>query len=137
MVVMKLESYLLFALLAVFVVSNVGAIVFGHPSPDRARRAIPWLQRSTSLQLAIMAWLFWALAARETPLAAFSLLVAIGMSLSFVADLIMAEIIRLPNRVMGGIVVFGLAHLTYIAAYAAGGRALNVLTPTVWAACVA
>ena len=83
-----------------------------------------------------MAWLFWALAARETPLAAFSLLIAIGMSLSFVADLIMAEIIRLPNRVMGGIVVFGLAHLTYIGAYVSGGGALGILRAPLWGGAV-
>ncbi len=130
-------SALLWVLLAVFALSNAAAIAFGSTSPDRTRRAIPWLQRSTSLQLAIMAWLFWLLGARSTALNLFSLLIAVGMSVSFVADLIMAEVIRLPNRVMGGIVVFGVAHLAYIAAYAAGGRALSVLTPTVWAACVA
>ena len=123
---------LLFTLLAIFVTSNIAAIAFGKPSADRARRAIPWLQRSTSLQLAIMAWLFWVLAARDTALATFSLLIAVGMSLSFIADLIMAEIIRLPNRVMGGIVVFGLAHLTYIGAYVSGGQALGILDMARW-----
>jgi uncharacterized membrane protein YhhN len=127
---------LLYTLLALFVISNIAAIALGKPSADRARRAIPWLQRSTSLQLAIMAWLFWALAARGTPLAAFSLLIAVGMSLSFVADLIMADIIRLPNRVMGGIVVFGLAHLTYIGAYVSGGQALGILRAPLWGGAV-
>lgn len=128
---------LLWILLALFLLSNIAAIAFGKPSPDRTRRAIPWLQRSTSLQLAIMAWLFWALGLRETALSLFSLLIAAGMSVSFVADLIMAEILRAPNRVMGGIVVFGAAHITYIAAYAAGGMALGVMNGPVWAVCIA
>ncbi|MBI3243833.1 MAG: lysoplasmalogenase [Chloroflexi bacterium] len=130
-------SLTLFSLLALFILSNIAAILFGQPSPDRTRRAIPWLQRSTSLQLAIMAWLFWVLAARGTALATFALLIAFGMSISFVADLIMAEIIRLPNRVLGGIVVFGLAHLTYIAAYVAGGQALGILRAPLWGGAVA
>ncbi len=127
---------LLYTLLALFILSNAAAIAFGTPSPDRTRRAIRWLQRSTSLQLAIMAWLFWLLAARETKLSAFALLVAAGMSISFIADLIMAEIIRAPNRVMGGIVVFGLAHLTYIGAYVSGGQALGILRPPLWGGAV-
>ena len=131
MVVMKLESYLLFALLAVFVVSNVGAIVFGHPAPDRTRRAIPWLQRSTSLQLAIMAWLFWLLGARPTPLSSYSLLIAVGMSVSFAADLIMAEAARAPKLLAGGIVVFGIAHLVYLSAYWVGGLALGILNAAI------
>jgi hypothetical protein len=120
---------LLYSLLGLFIISNLAAIVFGKPSPDRTRRAIPWLQRSTSLQLAIMAWLFWGLGARDTPLAGYALLIALGMSLSFIADLIMAEIIRLPNRVLGGIVTFGLAHLIYLGAYISGGTVLGLLRP--------
>jgi len=123
---------LLCALLALFLLSNIAAIVFGKPSPDRTRHAIPWLQRSTSLQLAMMAWLFWGFGARQTTLAMYALLIAIGMSLSFVADLIMAEMIRLPNRVLGGIVVFGAAHLFYIAAFLSGGASLGLWRPDLW-----
>lgn len=124
---------LLYGLLALFFLSNVAAIAFGKPSADRTHRAIPWLQRSTSLQLAFMAWLFWGSGAQATALATYALLIAVGMSLSFIADLIMAEMIRLPNRVTGGVVVFGLAHLTYIGAYVSGGVVLGLLRPVLLA----
>lgn len=96
--------------------ANVAALGFGQLNAGGTSRAIPWLQRSTSLMLAVVAWLFYLLAAASDSVAIFALWIAIGMSLSFVADLIMAEIIRLPNRVIGGIAVFALAHLSYLAA---------------------
>lgn len=112
-----------------FVVSNAAALIWGRPNIERTRRAIPWLQRSTSLQLAVLAWLFYLLGGRGTPLAAWTLGTAIGMSLSFVADLIMAQMIPLPNYVLGGMVVFALAHAAYIIAYLAGGQTLGILQP--------
>jgi hypothetical protein len=43
--------------------------------------------------------------------------VALGMAASFIGDLIMARLIRLPNRLIGGMVAFGIAHGLYITAY--------------------
>ena len=40
-----------------------------------------------------------------------------GMVASFVGDLIMARLIPLPNRLIGGMLAFGLAHALYIMAY--------------------
>ena len=118
--------YVAYALLAVFVVSNVAALALGTPNPTRTRRALPWLQRSTSLQLALLAWVF-SLAGRDTALAPWTLGIAIGMSVSFVADLIMAQMIRLPNHVLGGMVVFALAHTAYLWAYVQLGQRLGLL----------
>jgi hypothetical protein len=114
-------------LTAVFILSNAAALIGGRPNAERTRRSIPWLQRSTSLQLAVLAWLFFLMGGRGTPLAAWTLGIAIGMSLSFVADLIMAQMIPLPNHVLAGMVVFGLAHTAYITAYLVGGQALDLL----------
>lgn len=44
---------------------------------------------------------------------------------AYAGDLIMAEMIPLPNRVMGGIFVYGVAHLVYISGYLALGRHLS------------
>ena len=117
------------ALLAVFAVSNVAALALGTPNPTRTRRALPWLQRSTSLQLALLAWVF-VVAGRGTPLAPWTVGIAAGMSVSFVADLIMAQMIRLPNHVLGGMVVFALAHTAYLWAFAQLGQRLGLLRPT-------
>lgn len=110
---------------ALAIIGNALALLLGRPNAARTSRAIPWLQRSTSLLLALAAWGFYLTGAIATALAPFALSVAVGMSLSFVADLIMAEIIRLPNRVLGGIAVFALAHLAYIAAILLLARALG------------
>ncbi|NNJ12442.1 lysoplasmalogenase [Chloroflexales bacterium ZM16-3] len=125
------------ALGALAALSNLLAILLGRPNAEGTSRAIPWLQRSTSLMLALAAWAFYLLSAMPTPLAAFSLAIAIGMSVSFVADLIMAEIIRMPNRVIGGIVVFAVAHLAYIAATLLLARALGRIPLFAMLACAA
>lgn len=103
----------LFILVIGFIGSNVAAVWYGEDNEDRTRRAIPMLQRSTSLQLAVIAWFIWIFGARGTSFSSFGMLIAIGMSLSFVADLIMAGMIRLKNRVIGGIVAFGMVHIIY------------------------
>ncbi|MFY9115214.1 MAG: lysoplasmalogenase [Dethiobacteria bacterium] len=40
-----------------------------------------------------------------------------GMVLSFLGDLTMAEIIKVPNRLIGGMSAFGCAHILYIIAF--------------------
>ncbi len=125
------------ALGALAALANLLALLLGRPNAEGTSRAIPWLQRSTSLMLALAAWGFYLAGAAGSPLAPFSLAVAVGMSVSFVADLIMAEIIRLPNRVIGGIVVFAIAHLAYIAATLLLARALGRTPLAAMLACAA
>ncbi len=103
-------------LIGLATVANLLALVFGHPNAAGTGRMIPWLQRSTSLLLALAAWSLALLGAGGAAAAPYAYGIAVGMSLSFVADLIMAEVIRVPDRVLGGIAVFGLAHLAYLAA---------------------
>jgi hypothetical protein len=111
-------------LVALVALANLAAYVLGRPSAAATGRMIPWLQRSTSAVLAVAAWALVALGPAGSAARAYALWVACGMSLSFVADLIMAEMIRLPNRVLGGMAVFGLAHLAYLAGMAGLNRAL-------------
>lgn len=122
---------LLFGLTVIFALSNVAAIALGQTSADRTHRAVPWLQRSTSAQLAVIAWLFWIFTARGTVLSPAVFLLSTGMSCSFIADLIMAGMIRLPNRVIGGIVVFGLVHGLYITSYLEAWRVTDDIDWTV------
>ncbi len=39
-----------------------------------------------------------------------------GMCASFIGDLVMARLIPMPNRLIGGMLAFGVAHLLYITA---------------------
>lgn len=113
-------------LIGLAAIGNLTALVFGRPNVAGTGRMIPWLQRSTSLVLALAAWALVLLGAGGSAVAPYAYGVAIGMSLSFLADLIMAEMIRVPNRVLGGMAVFGLAHLAYLVALGILDQALGL-----------
>jgi hypothetical protein len=68
-----------------------------------------------SVSLAGAAFLIWRSSAPAT--AAYSQWVLAGMSASVVGDFIMAKLLPLPNRLIGGMVAFGAAHALYITAY--------------------
>ncbi len=68
-----------------------------------------------SLSLLVAAFLAWQSSSRL--FAAYSQWVLLGMLASFVGDLIMARFIPLPNRLIGGMIAFGIAHALYITAY--------------------
>lgn len=113
-------------LIGLAAVSNLIALALGRPNAKGTGRMIPWLQRSTSLMLAAAAWATALLGAGGSAAAPYAYWVAFGMSLSYLADMIMAEMIRVPDRVLGGMVVFGLAHLAYLAGLVGLDRALGL-----------
>jgi hypothetical protein len=116
----------LWALLGVWAAALVAAFAFGQYNADRTRHSIRPLLMLTSVLLVVMAALFWLGAARNTPLSGFSLFIALGMATSFVGDLIMAEYLRTPQRVLSGIAAFGVAHLLYSAGYVSALQALGL-----------
>lgn len=67
-----------------------------------------------SLSLVIAAFIIWQSGAQQT---AYAQWVCFGMFASFIGDLIMAQLIPLPNRLIGGMIAFGIAHALYITAY--------------------
>jgi hypothetical protein len=94
-------------LLAVWGATLISAFAFGKFNADRTRHSIRPLLMLTSALLVVMAALFWLRHASHTPLAGFSLFIALGMAASFIGDLIMAEYIRTPERVLFGFLAFG------------------------------
>ena len=68
-----------------------------------------------SFSLLVAAFLIWQSSSRL--FAVYSQWVLLGMLASFVGDLIMARLIPLPNRLIGGMIAFGIAHALYITAY--------------------
>ncbi|NTU84536.1 MAG: hypothetical protein HGA45_35100 [Chloroflexales bacterium] len=113
-------------LIALAAAVNVLAYALGRPNARGTGRMIPSLQRSTSAMLALAAWALVGLGSSGRAAAPYALWVSVGMSLSFVADLIMAEVIRVPSRVLGGMLVFGMAHLAYLAGFLSLGGALGL-----------
>lgn len=122
----SLYRQLEWGLLGMWAAILISAFAFGQFNADRTRHDIRPLLMVTSALLVVMAALFWLGGAWKTRLAAFSLLIALGMSASFVGDLIQAEYIPIPQRVAFGILAFGSAHVLYIAAYLNAARALGL-----------
>lgn len=111
-------------LLALWSAALVSAFAFGRYNADRTRHSVRPLLMLTSALLVVMAALFWAGAA-ITPLAGFSVFIAIGMAAAFIGDLILAEYIRTPERVIFGIIAFGAAHILYSLGYLRAADALG------------
>jgi len=107
---------LLAILVMVFVISNIAAFAFGKLNDDRTRRSIPWLQRSTSLQLVLIAALIALSRTRESGLHTYAFYVALGMGVSFGADLIMAAAGKSTRRLIAGMATFAIAHSFYLIA---------------------
>ncbi len=55
--------------------------------------------------------------------------VAFGMIASFLGDLIMARLIRIPSRLIGGMLAFGIAHGLYSTAYLRTLQSISALEP--------
>ena len=68
-----------------------------------------------SLLLLIAAFVTWQNSGRL--MAVYGQWVFFGMFASFIGDLIMARLIPFPNRLIGGMLAFGIAHALYITAY--------------------
>lgn len=115
-------------LVVVFIATNVAAFAFGTPTADRVRRSIPWLQRSTSAQLVLISVIIAIARPADSALDGFAGFVAAGMSVSFVADLVMASRIPSPGRVILGMVIFAIAHGLYITGMLTGPAAGSGLT---------
>ncbi|HEX7588536.1 MAG TPA: lysoplasmalogenase [Anaerolineae bacterium] len=68
-----------------------------------------------SVSLLVAAFVIWQSSGKL--MAVYTQWVFFGMCASFIGDLIMARLIPLPNRLIGGMVAFATAHALYIAAY--------------------
>jgi uncharacterized membrane protein YhhN len=102
------------------------AFVFGHTSQDRTRRTIKPLRLSTSWILVACAWIIWA---ASTTLRTPALLIALGMTCGAIGDLVLADVIPLPKRLISGIIVFSIGHLCYIAGFVQTANILGLSDP--------
>jgi uncharacterized membrane protein YhhN len=102
------------------------AFIFGHYNPERTRRTIKPLRLSTSWILVACAWLIYA---TSTTLRTPALLIALGMTFGAIGDLVLADVIPLPKRMISGIIVFSIGHLCYIAGFVQMAQALGLNDP--------
>jgi YhhN-like protein len=110
------QNYWLLALLILWAAFLFGGFVFGKLDDQRTRRMPAWTRMASSLVLVVAAWSGF-LFNRNTQIESFALLIAIGMTLGFIGDLFMAELIPISDHVMAGIAAFGLGHVAYIIAF--------------------
>jgi uncharacterized membrane protein YhhN len=103
----------LIALLVAWAALLLGSVVASVLS---RQRMVTRLHLTSSLALVVAAW-SWYLVARATPAAAlFALLVALGMTLGFVGDLLLADALPIEQGFLAGMAAFALGHIAYITA---------------------
>jgi uncharacterized membrane protein YhhN len=131
-------AYSLVALgLATIPITLIVAFIFGHANAERTRRTIKPLRLSTSWILVACAWIIFA---ASSTLRTSALLIAFGMTFGALGDLVLADVIPLPKRMISGILVFSIGHLCYIAGFSQTARVLGLNDPfsesILWAAFV-
>lgn len=95
--------------------------------PNHYRRMPRWTRLTSSLILVLLGWYGYSLAVPD-PASDFAFLIALGMSAGWVGDLIMARLVLVGNRLLGGMTAFGLGHIAYIlAALRNGSLSLGAL----------
>jgi hypothetical protein len=109
----SLETWLFFLLIFLWALFLFGGFVFGRESKEDNHRIPRWARMASSFCLVLGAWLWFAIT-QGTILDNLAAWLAIGMSLGFLGDLFMAELIPLQPHVLYGMGAFGLGHIAYI-----------------------
>ena len=121
----SVNNIILLGYIAIPVVLIV-AFIFGHYNAERTRRTSKPLRLSTSWILVACAWIIWS---TSTTLRTPALLIALGMTFGAIGDLVLADVIPLPKRMISGILVFSIGHLCYIAGFSQTAQALGLADP--------
>ncbi len=117
---------LLYGLLAAWAALLILGFALGRLDVERINRIPRTNKTLSSLILVICALVWWRASASDTPLAAYAALLFFGMAFSFLGDLIMAQLLPLPQYVLFGIGAFGVAHVLYISGYLRLGGVLGL-----------
>jgi hypothetical protein len=110
-------SAILYALFFLELALLGGGLAFGKLNREGTGHLPRPLRMGLSTILVIAAFLGWQSGARGTPVQVYAALIFLGMAAAFVGDLIMAELIPVPSRLIFGMIAFGIGHLFYIAAF--------------------
>ncbi len=118
---------LFLAVLAVPVILAVGFV--RGPRTDPTRRIPRPYRMATSVLLVATAMYPWLGPLRGTAVQGIAGWMAVGMAFGLLGDLIMAHLIPTPNRLIFGILAFGLGHLAYIAGFIQAAAVLGLRNP--------
>jgi hypothetical protein len=103
------------ALLLAWAALLFGGFVLGRPGATRAQRMPRWTRLASSFVLVLIGWTLTFFSDEQG--LDFRFMLALGMTLGFAGDLLMAGAWRGRRSVIGGMIVFGLGHLAYIDAF--------------------
>lgn len=109
---------ILYALFGLDLVLLAAGLACGRLSADGTGRLPLPLRMALSALLVVAAGLFWWQARSGAALRAYAAWVLAGMGLGFLGDLIMARLIPVPDRLIAGMLAFGLGHVAYIVGFA-------------------
>ncbi len=123
-----LQRFWLLGLLLLWACLLFGGFVFGQTDAKSNRRMPTWTRMISSLTLVVAGW-SWYLFTRDSSIQWFSLLIAVGMTLGFIGDLYLAQLLPLPQPTLGGIAAFGLGHVAYIIALLSFGNQFGLDAP--------
>jgi len=110
-----LQRLWLAALVVLWACLLFGGFLFCKTNTMSNRRMPTWTRMASSLTLVVAAW-SWYLFTLNSPVESFTMLIAVGMTLGFIGDLFLAQMIPLSKPTFGGIAAFGLGHIAYIIA---------------------
>jgi hypothetical protein len=120
------HATLLYVLLAVWAALLALGFVFGRLDEERVNRIPRPNKILSSAILVICALIWWLAGVPGTPLASYAAVLFFGMAFSFLGDLIMAQLLPLPQHVLFGMGAFGVAHVLYISGYLRLGGVLGL-----------
>lgn len=110
-------SRTLYALAALVLSALVGGLALGTLNEERTCRLPRWLRIGLSAALLVSALIHLVWGAWDTQARLYGTFILLGMVSGFVGDVIMARLLRVPNRLVFGMAAFGVGHLLYSAAF--------------------
>lgn len=108
-----LETWIFLLLIFVWAGFLFGGFAFGKEHAEGRHRIPRWARMASSFSLVLGAWLWYAVS-QGTQVVNFATWLAIGMTLGFIGDLFMAELLPLQPHVLYGMGAFALGHIAYI-----------------------
>ncbi len=117
-------ALLLYVLFGLDLVLLTSGLLLGRYDPAKLGRLPLAVRMSLSAILVLAALLQWRLS--PAPLCGCAGWLFWGMAFSFLGDLIMAGLVRVPDRLIGGMLAFGLGHIFYAIALSGMARALHL-----------
>ena len=109
-------GWILYVLFGLEIALLAGGLILGKPNEEQTGRLPRSLRMLLSAILTVAALLGWQGGATGTPVQWYATSIFLGMAAGSVGDWIMAGLIPVPQRLIGGMAAFGLGHLFYIAA---------------------